>query len=142
MSKRGALKLVPEVEDLPVVSSALSGAPAGSPIKPEGLSKDAAELWDLVVSQMATTGLLRPLSGPALEVACETFAQWREAVRMRREYGMLSETTQGMGQAPWVRIEQQAGKDFKAWAAEYGLTPAAERMLASATESESDNPFA
>lgn len=138
-----ALKLVPQaLETGAEASSPLAGSPAGVPTKPEGLTADAAEMWDLVVSQMATTGLLRPLSGPALEVACETYAQWREAVRMRRERGLTAVGSQGVGIGPWVRIEHQAGTDFKAWAAEYGLTPAAERKLAVETSADAANPYA
>lgn len=138
-----ALKLVPQdAEASPAASSPLVGAPAGAPIKPEGMSADASELWDLVISQMASTGLLRPLSGPALEVACETYAQWREAVRMRRERGLTAVGSQGVGVGPWVRIEQQAGKEFRAWCAEYGITPAAERKLAVESSTDASNPYA
>lgn len=137
-----ALKLVPQdAEAGTEASSPLAGSPAGAPVKPEGMSADASELWDLVVSQMATTGLLRPLSGPALEVACETFAQWREAVRMRRERGLTAVGSQGVGVGPWVRIEQQAGKEFRAWCAEYGITPAAERKLAVESSADDSNPY-
>lgn len=138
-----SLKLVPQdLEAGAEASRPLAGSPAGVPTKAEGLSADASEMWDLVVSQMATTGLLRPLSGPALEVACETYAQWREAVRMRRERGLTSVGSQGVGVGPWVRIEQQAGKEFRGWAAEYGITPAGERKLAVETSADDSNPYA
>lgn len=141
--RSAALKLVPQgPEPGTAASSALTSSPAGAPVKPQGLSADASEMWDLVVSQMATTGLLRPLTGPALEVASETFAQWREAVRMRRDRGLTAIGSQGVGVGPWVRIEQQAGKEFRAWCAEYGITPAAERRLAVESSVDASNPYA
>lgn len=136
------LKLVPEDHAAGPAVGPLASTTAGAPIKPDGLSADASEMWDLVVSQMASTGLLRPLSGPALEVACETFAQWREAVRLRRERGLTAVGSQGVGVGPWVRIEQQAGKEFRGWCAEYGITPAAERKLAVETSADDSNPYA
>lgn len=138
-----ALKLVPQdLEASTATAGPLAGSPAGVPTKPAGMSADASEMWDLVVSQMTTTGLLRPLSGPALEVACETYAQWREAVRMRRERGLTSVGSQGVGVGPWVRVEQQAAKEFRGWCAEYGITPAAERKLAVETSADDSNPYA
>lgn len=101
-----------------------------APAKPDNLSEDAHELWDLVVRQMTTVGLLKPLDGPALEVACENFARWREAVRFRQQHALLAKNSQGTVAAPWIGIEERASREFRAWAAEFGFTPAAEKALA------------
>jgi P27 family predicted phage terminase small subunit len=113
------------------------------PAKPEHLSPDAAWLWDQVVGQMVSHGLLKPLDGPALEVACETFGRWRAAVRMRIEDGMLASNSQGRVTAPWTGIEERASKEFRAWCAEFGITPAAERHLRaeSGVPDGDDNPY-
>jgi len=79
---------------------------------------------------MTTIGLLKPLDGPALEVACENFARFRQAVRMRVEGSMLAPTTRGQGAAPWIGIEERASREFRLWAGEFGFTPAAEKALA------------
>ena len=115
-----------------------------APPRPDTLSPDAAWLWDQVVDQMETLGLLKPLDGPALEIACETFARWRSAVRMRADDGMLAENSQGRVTAPWVGIEERAAMSFRQWAAEFGFTPAAEKALAGGGSDDSggdDNPF-
>lgn len=115
----------------------------GSPVKPEDLSEDASKLWDLVVEQMQSVGLLKPLDAPSLEILCETYARWKEAARMRRKDSILADNSQGRVSAPWVGIEERAGKEFRAWCSEYGLTPAAERNLVpDAEKDEADNPFA
>lgn len=114
------------------------------PKKPAELSEDAAWLWDRVVEQMRTIGLLKPLDAAALEVACETFARWREATRMRRENALLGKNSQGVVAAPWIGIEERASKEFRAWCAEFGITPAAERNLVGMGESDGpqpDNPY-
>ena len=113
------------------------------PAKPTHLSKDADWLWDRVIEQMKDTGILKPLDGPALEAACETFARWREAVQRRQKYGMLGKNSQGVVTAPWVGIEERASKEFRAWCSEFGITPAAERHLRAESpgNNATDNPF-
>lgn len=101
-----------------------------APQKPESLSPDAEWLWDQVIEQMTTVGLLKPLDGAALEVACENFARWRESVRYRQQHGLLGKNSQGTVAAPWTGLEERASREFRAWAAEFGFTPAAEKALA------------
>lgn len=100
-----------------------------APEKPAHLKGDAEWLWDRVVDQLETIGLLKPIDGPSLEVMCETFARWRDAVRQRNQHGALGKNSQGVVAAPWVGIEERASKEFRAWCAEYGITPAAESNL-------------
>jgi P27 family predicted phage terminase small subunit len=117
--------------------------PRGIPEKPAELSVDANWLWDKVIEQMAGPGLLKPLDAPSLEVVCETFARWREAVRFRQEKALLGKNSQGVVAAPWIGIEERASREFRAWCAEYGLTPAAEKNLASGDgNNDGTNPFA
>ena len=116
-----------------------------APAKPDDLSDDAAILWELVVDQMLSVGLLKPLDGPALAVACENYARWKEAVRFRQANALLSKNSQGLVTAPWIGIEERASREFRAWAAEFGFTPAAERALATGETNDpggtGDNPF-
>lgn len=115
----------------------------GDPAKPEGMSPDAAWLWDQVVEQMKTVGLLKPLDAASLEVLCETYARWKEAAAFRKERQLLGKNSQGLVAAPWIGIEERAGREFRAWCAEYGLTPAAERNLTGESEAADEgNPFA
>lgn len=114
----------------------------GDPTKPSEMSPDAGWLWDQVVTLMATVGVLKPLDAAALEAACENFARWREAVRFRREHGILGKNSQGTVAAPWIGIEERASREFRAWCAEFGITPAAERNLKQESlGSSEDNPF-
>lgn len=113
-----------------------------APSKPDHLSDDASWLWDQVVDQLESVGLLKPIDGPALEIVCETFARWRDAVRMRKDQGTLATNSQGRVTAPWVGIEERASKEFRSWCAEFGFTPAAEKNLPGGHDGQSDdNPF-
>jgi P27 family predicted phage terminase small subunit len=113
------------------------------PVKPEGLSPDASWMWDEIVFHMQDMNLLKPVDGASLRMLCETFARWKEAVRMRQEEGLLATTSQGRNKAPWINIEENASRDFRAWCAEYGITPATEKNLAGKQDAPGDeNPFA
>lgn len=114
-----------------------------APENPGNLSPDAQWLWDQVTEQMETKGLLKPIDGASLEVMCETFARWREAKRFRQEHALLAKNSQGTTAAPWIGIEERASREFRAWCAEYGITPAAENNLRAAGETPDadENPY-
>lgn len=115
----------------------------GAPTKPSNLSPDADWLWDEIVTHWNDLDLLKPLDAASLEVACETFARWREAVRWRREHGHLVPGREGAKVAPYIGVEERASKDFRAWCAEYGLSPAAEGKITGGNGGggEDTNPF-
>lgn len=114
----------------------------GIPQKPFELEGDASDIWDMIVRELGRVDVLKPIDGPALEMACETYARWKEASRQRRKLGALAKNSQGVVVAPWVRIESEASNQFRAWCSEFGLTPAAENKVGDAGgESHDDNPF-
>ena len=116
------------------------------PVKPATLSADAEWLWDQVIEQMKGIGLLKPLDAAGPQVACENFARWREAVRFRQERQILAQLNHPhIAVAPWIGIEERASREFRAWCAEFGLTPAAEKNLAGSEDSsdgDGANPYA
>lgn len=110
-----------------------------APEKPDGLDEYGSALWDRVVDELARIGMIKELDGAALEVGCHTYSRWKKAVMYRREleidpeckgHGLIAETSQGYGVAPWVRVESDAEKQFRAWCNEFGMTPAAEVKVA------------
>lgn len=110
----------------------------GAPVKPADLSEVAGRMWDQIVSALSSAQLLKPLDAFALEVGCETYARWHTAKTQRMTTGVLAKTSQGVGVSPLVRVEQEASREFRAWCAEFGLTPAAETKLSAAVEGGSD----
>lgn len=115
------------------------------PIGPDGkvdLSPAAERMWDAIIQELPKADLLKPIDGYALQVGCETFARWYEAKRLRLlqpNFGLLAKTSQGMGVSPLVRVESEASREFRAWCAEFGLTPAAEVKLAASVDPGGDN---
>jgi len=106
-----------------------------APEKPSDMSEAASAMWDAIVAELPNANLLKPLDGFALRVGCETYARWYVAQKARRQQsegggGLLAKTSQGMGVSPLVRVETEASREFRAWCAEFGLTPAAEVKLA------------
>lgn len=104
------------------------------PTKPSDLTPVASAMWDQIVAALPKANLLKPLDGFALQVGCETFARWHAAKSARLAVGgatsgLLAKTSQGMGVSPLVRVESEASREFRAWCAEFGLTPAAEVKL-------------
>lgn len=114
-----------------------------APDKPADLSGAASEVWDVIVNVLEELDILKTVDGPALRIACETYQRWRTARDLRMEHGVTSQTSQGVGVAPWVRVEESAGRDFRAWCTEFGLTPSAEMKLAkdASGDGDGDNPF-
>lgn len=118
----------------------------GLPTKPQfpdELDDDGNWLWDQIVAQAKDSGLLKPINAAPMEHVCQTFSRWRQAVRLRQAQGIMSENSQGQVIAPWVKVEESSGREFRAWCKEFGLTPAAEASLKGPNEDDEEgNPFA
>lgn len=104
------------------------------PKKPKTLSETASQMWDEVVAGITDVGMLKPMDGWALEALCEAYARWADAKNQRLRAGMLAKNSQGVVISPLLRIEAEASREFRAWCAEFGLTPAAEVKLSSQQE--------
>lgn len=115
----------------PPAKPPLFGFSRNTPKKPDGLTDDAAWFWNYVTEQAATFQLLKPLDGPALHVAAETYGRWRQAVRMRNSEGLGGANSQGKVTGYWVGVEERASLQFLKWCQEFGLTPAAEKHVES-----------
>jgi len=122
-----------------------------APEKPSDLSSQASEHWDLVVPELMRLELTKALDAGALAIACETFARWRTAQAQVNQQGLTIEVTVRRGQDEWaeprpnpaVRIVEAASREYRAWAAEFGLTPSAEgRLGTKEAKGASANPFA
>ncbi len=119
------------------------------PSKPAGMSRVAAAKWDQLVDELTRLNLISVVQGPALEMACESYARWHAARAIRKRPvksggGVLGVNSQGLVKSPAVAIEESAAKEYRGWCAEFGLTPAGEMRLATpeASDGDEDNPFA
>lgn len=115
------------------------------PERPEDLSEEAAALWDEFVVELQRLQLLKPVDGPALQIAVEAYARWRQASQLLAIEGMTYVAHTGLVKVhPLVGVVERASAEYRAWCSEFGLTPAAEGKLATPAGDEGDqeNPFA
>lgn len=122
------------------------------PKPPTWLSREAAAEWRRVVPGLQRLDLLKEEDRAVLTAYCETWAQFVEATRTVTREGITdevttisasgSETTRTVPH-PAVAIARSAGRELRAFAAQFGLTPSSEQALAKGPEDDpDDNPFA
>lgn len=114
------------------------------PEPPEWLTGEAREEWDRVLPGLSRLDLLKPEDRAALAAYCEAVAMFRQATETVQREGMTIDAKQGTLAHPAVGIARAAGREIRAWAAHFGLTPSTEQALARGADDgdEEDNPFA
>jgi P27 family predicted phage terminase small subunit len=115
-----------------------------APEPPEWLSPTARAEWDRVVVELQRLDLLKETDGPSLAAYCETWAEFHAATIELQAHGRLTiDARQGEIPHPAVAIRRNAGRELRAWAGQFGLTPSAEQVLGKdAGDADADNPFA
>lgn len=102
-----------------------------APNPPTWLTAEAKAEWRRVVPGLTRLELLKEEDRAALAAYCTTWAEFYEATKMLKEHGRLTiEAAQGTIPHPAVAIRRNAGRELRAWAAQFGLTPSAESNLA------------
>lgn len=113
------------------------------PEKPAWLSEEAATEWDRVLPELVRLQLVKQEDAAALASYCEAWATFVTATQTWHREGMTIEAKQGTLAHPAVAIARNAGRELRAWAAHFGLTPSTEQALGQreASHAEDDNPF-
>ena len=113
------------------------------PEPPEWLSTEARAEWDRVLPGLARLDLLKPEDRAGLASYCEAVAEFRQASEVIAREGLTIEARQGEIPHPAVGIRRAAGREVRAWAGHFGLTPSTEQALARGADDgdEDDNPF-
>ncbi|APY88180.1 phage terminase small subunit P27 family [Streptomyces alfalfae] len=114
------------------------------PEPPEWLSDEAAAEWARVLPELARLDLVKEGDRSALAAYCEAWATFRDATETVQREGLTIQAAQGTLAHPAVAIARNAGKEVRAWAAHFGLTPSTEQALARGADdgNEDENPFA
>jgi P27 family predicted phage terminase small subunit len=118
-----------------------------APEKPATLDARAAAHWDLIVPELSRLDMLKPTDVGGLTILCETWSLYQRAQQQVRKEGLLAKTSEGTWRRhPALMIAEVASREYRAWANEFGLSPAAEGTLKPRTplppEGEVENPFA
>ena len=100
-----------------------------APIPPTWLSREAKAEWRRVVPELERLRLLKGPSRSSLAAYCETWATFVEATRTVHREGLTIEAKQGVLAHPAVGIARTAGRELRALASEFGLTPSSEGRL-------------
>lgn len=101
-----------------------------APEPPEFLTPEARAEWDRILPELERLELTKTIDRAALAAYCETWSRWVAAQMELKTQGMF--VTGSMGQlvkSPAIAIIESAGKELRAWCAEFGLTPSAEGRL-------------
>jgi len=100
----------------------LADAPevGGTPVRPKGLSSDAAWLWRLITSEYRKAGVLKKIDTPTLWGACELWALYRKAAAAAAADPLDKDARIGVT-AYWSKFSEAAAR--------LGLNPADRQAL-------------
>jgi len=115
-----------------------------APKPPSWLSLEAAAEWRRVVPGLQRLDLLKPEDRAVLVAYCETWATFVAATRVLQVEGLTIMANQGRLAHPAVGIARNAGRELRAFAGQFGLSPSSENGLAKGGDdgAEDGNPFA
>ena len=116
-----------------------------APQAPTWLSDEAAAEWRRVVPGLQRLQLLKEEDRAVLAVYCETWATFAAATRTVQREGLTIDAKQGTLAHPAVAIAGNAGRELRAFAGQFGLSPAAEVALGRLPDDggeDDSNPFA
>ena len=117
-----------------------------APKPPAGLGRTAAAHWRRIVPGLQRLDLLKEDDQGALAIMCETWETFVKATKDVRVNGQTQTLPTGRTLAnPSVGIAHAAAREYRAYAAQFGLTPAAETALGvkdDGAADDEDNPFA
>ncbi len=117
------------------------------PAAPDWLPAEARAEWERVVPELSRLDLIKPVDRAALTSYCLT---WDRLVRAQAEMeadggSVLGSNSQGRVRHPAVAVIEAASKELRAWASEFGLSPAAEGKVGrrpTGDDPDQGNPFA
>ena len=97
---------------------------------PIWLKGKARQEWKRITPELRRLGLLTVVDRAALAAYCQAYARWVEAEAIIEEKGLTFETDSGyVQQRPEVPIAQKSMQIMKAFATEFGLTPASRTRI-------------
>ena len=110
---------------------------------PPGMSKAAAKYWRKWSKELSSCGIATGLDATALEMLCESYAEYLAALAQVQESGpvWVQKREDGLPKfaySPYWAVMNQAWKKTKQMMAEFGMTPSS-RVGMESTHSPSDD---
>lgn len=118
--------------------------PAGLGEPPEWMDTPATEEWKRVAPDLEAAGVTSRVESTALAVYCQAVSRMRLAEKEIFRDGITIMTEGGLKKHPAVGIAERAAVIIKAFASEFGMTPASRSKVSAkpGTEQNPDNEFA
>ena len=113
--------------------------PPGAPDAPDSVQADAIALqeWHRIVPELVRLNLLSVADMGALAGYCQAFSLWQQASASVQSDGILLSGPLGKRKNPAVGIMLDAWKQVRAFASEFGLSPASRSKVSHVS---SENP--
>jgi len=96
---------------IPMRPRGLEPKPGGVPAKPSYLTAEASRFWDRVVPDLVSLGVAAEIDAPALEQMCVWWGEAKRLASMKKRPGQ------------WIYEFATADKQWRYYAARFGLTP-------------------
>lgn len=108
-----------------------------TPVKrPRGMQPLAKKLWDEYAPELARLEILTGVDSAAFRLMAEHFGFAVQAARELHEAGLTVETKEGTKKNPLAQVFKDNSLAFKAYAAEFGMTPSSRTRLKMPAEAE------
>ena len=119
-------------------------ASATSPVCPKAAAPDVREVWEYVVAELETMHIASSADRDPLLCYCEAVVSHRKASAVLAKTGVLVKGIGGQPvRNPALQIQRDAAGVIRAFAREFGLTPAARAGIEVVKlDVESSDPFA
>lgn len=140
---RSALRLVTEPD---VAGTVAEAVPIKAPKKPEHLDAELSTLWDEIVSELDSAGLIASVDGLAIELALRHYIAARTAHAQLMDAGDVTEFDEKndrLAKHPADAVFRMQSEMFLKYAQQLGMTFVSRARLAlKGDDGNEDNPFA
>lgn len=100
-----------------------------TPTCPSHLARAARTEWERIVPELERMGLMTIVDRAGLAAYCQAWARWREAELALKAEGTVIEFRAMLIKNPWLAIADKAMLQLRAFASEFGFTPAARTRI-------------
>jgi len=106
---------------------------SGAPACPAWLDKISKAKWRSVAPELEKIGVLTKIDGATLAAYCKNYSRWVVAEKILTEKGTTYESKTAKGTIirvrPELKIAEEAMRQMRAFASEFGLTPSSRTRL-------------